>query len=120
MSARRTAPLIALLLGLLAAAGARGETPLGRLFFTPSERAALDRNEPPAETARALPRVDGIVQRKGAPPTVWIDGQPRRDVPADTRRARVVGPDGQPVWRTVGAAGEDEAQPSIRIRRHTR
>lgn len=120
MSARRTAPLIALLLGLLAAAGARGETPLGRLFFTPSERAALDRNEPPAETARALPRVDGIVQRKGAPATVWIDGQPRRDVPADTRRARVVGPDGQPVWRTVGEPADATDGPILHIQRHDR
>lgn len=116
VSARRLPILAALTLGLLASPAAPAEAPLGRLFFTPEERAALDRNEPPVGT-RTLPRVDGIVQRKGAPPTVWIDGEPRRDVPAATRRARVIGPDGQPVWRTVGETAD---APMIRIQRQDR
>ncbi|MBT0962681.1 hypothetical protein [Denitromonas iodatirespirans] len=119
MSARRGPMLAALLLAASTAPALGAEAPLGRLFFTPEERAALDRNESPTE-ARTLPRVDGIVQRKGAPATVWIDGQPRRDVPAGTRRARVVGPDGQPVWRTVGEPADATDGPTLHIQRHDR
>lgn len=74
--------LIALLLGLVPAVAAAQE--LGRLFFTPQQRSALDERrrarmpDKPAAAVVATPvtRVDGYVQRSGGPPTVWINGDP--------------------------------------------
>lgn len=72
----------ALLFALLAAAiPAKGEA-LGRLFFTPAERAALDRQrrlgvqESQAAEAAAL-TINGFVRPSGGPATVWINGMPR-------------------------------------------
>lgn len=73
--------------------------PLGRLFFTPNERAELDRMRhlPPAiapkpavkivapkPLAPPLPvstvvRVNGVVQRSDGASTVWINNQPLAD-----------------------------------------
>ncbi len=72
----------ALLFVLLAAAlPAKGEA-LGRLFFTPAERAALDRQrllgaqEVQAEQAATL-SINGIVRSSGGTTTVWINGIPQ-------------------------------------------
>jgi hypothetical protein len=55
--------------------------PLGRLFFTPEQRATLEslRLAPAAATTTATDRVsvDGIVQRSGGPATVWINRVPQ-------------------------------------------
>ena len=56
---------------------------LGRLFFTPQQRAELDARrkarvpDKPAATVVASPttRVDGYVKRSGGPSTVWINGE---------------------------------------------
>ena len=56
---------------------------LGRLFFTPQQRADLDARrkarvpDKPAAAAVASPvtRLDGYVKRSGAPSTVWINGE---------------------------------------------
>ncbi|HEX5363325.1 MAG TPA: hypothetical protein VFW59_03575 [Gallionella sp.] len=53
---------------------------LGRLFFTPEQRAQLDiehaRNIDPADSPNTL-SVNGIVQRHGGDRTVWINGVPQ-------------------------------------------
>ena len=76
---------------LLLAAGIAlgGATPaqsqeLGRLFFTPEQRAALDArrkarvpDKPAAVPVTESPtsRVDGAVQRSGGKSTVWVNGE---------------------------------------------
>jgi len=95
MNRRRIVLVVAALLTFPAVA-----EDLGRLFYTPAERASLDRArrardevtvlvEPPAEVAlepapdNGTPedldpghtvRVDGYVQRSAGPPTVWVNG----------------------------------------------
>lgn len=55
--------------------------PLGRLFFTPEQRAELDRQrrapppQPPTAT-QAAASFDGMVQRSSGKNTVWINGVP--------------------------------------------
>lgn len=74
--------LLALLLGLAPLAAAAQE--LGRLFFTPQQRSALDERrrarvpDKPAAAVVAAPvtRVDGYVKRSGGPSTVWVNGDP--------------------------------------------
>jgi len=69
--------------GLLWAAGAQAQE-LGRLFFTPEQRAALDerrRARVPDKPAAApvtespITRVDGAVRRSGGKSTVWVNGE---------------------------------------------
>ncbi|HEX9181389.1 MAG TPA: hypothetical protein VF859_13390, partial [Burkholderiales bacterium] len=68
---------------LLAAAAAPAQADqLGRLFFTPEQRATLESLRlVPATAAAATPTdrvsVDGIVQRSGGAATVWINGVPQ-------------------------------------------
>lgn len=71
-----------LLAGMLALSCAQAQE-LGRLFFTPEERAALDArrrarlpDKPTAAPAAASPvtRVDGFVRRSDGPSTVWVNG----------------------------------------------
>ena len=75
-----------LLLGTAAwlwAAGAQAQE-LGRLFFTPDQRTALDArrkarvpDKPAAApvTESPLTRVDGAVRRAGGKSTVWVNGE---------------------------------------------
>jgi len=56
-----------------------GAQELGRLFFSPAERAALDarRSEKPGDApaaAQAPLRIDGYMLRPGGRPTVWVNG----------------------------------------------
>jgi len=99
--------LCALLLPLLLAPwqASRAEA-LGRLFFTPAERARIDhppKVEPPPVPP---PRLDGIITRSAGRPVIFIDGQA---TPADTRQvrindasARVITPDGRHHLLRVG------------------
>lgn len=71
-----------LLFALLAAAIPAEGGALGRLFFTPEERAALDRQRQlgveesqPAEAAALS--INGIVRPSGGNATVWINGTPQ-------------------------------------------
>ena len=59
---------------------------LGRLFFTPKERAALDRGKAGqlAELVEVMPaeprppvEMNGYVARSDGKTTVWLDGEPR-------------------------------------------
>jgi hypothetical protein len=67
---------------LLAAPAARAQE-LGRLFFTPDQRAALDArrrarvpDKPAAQTVVSpTTRLDGYVQRSQGPSTVWVNGE---------------------------------------------
>lgn len=82
----RPAALAAILAGVLGAAAAADAAAqeLGRLFFTPEQRAALDARrkarvpDKPAATQQAespVSRVDGIVQRTDGRSTVWVNGE---------------------------------------------
>jgi hypothetical protein len=55
---------------------------LGRLFFTPEQRANLDLrrkarmpDKPAAPVAAPTTRLDGYVKRSGGPSTVWLNGE---------------------------------------------
>jgi hypothetical protein len=75
----------ALLLGaaLAAAAAPCAAQELGRLFFTPEQRSALDARrkarmpDTPAAAAVAAPtmRLDGYVKRSGGRSTVWVNSE---------------------------------------------
>ena len=63
---------------------------LGRLFFTPEQRANLDLrrkarmpDKPAAPLAAPTTRVDGYVKRSTGPSTVWINGEPLGEGTAD-------------------------------------
>jgi len=81
---RAALALVALVAALLGSAGARAQE-LGRLFFTPEQRAALDARrkarvpDKPAATPQVespITRVNGAVQRSGGRSTVWVNGEP--------------------------------------------
>jgi len=72
---------LALLVLALAAAAAQAQE-LGRLFFTPEQRAALDArrkarlpDNPASVVAASVTRVDGFVKRSAGPSTIWINGE---------------------------------------------
>ncbi|MDD5181300.1 MAG: hypothetical protein PHT15_08585 [Gallionellaceae bacterium] len=74
---RRRTLVLLLAISLAPAAHAGG---LGRLFFTPQQRAQLehDRAHKPAageDSPATVLTVNGIVQRKGGARTVWINGK---------------------------------------------
>lgn len=82
----KRAAILALALGGLLCAAAAGAQELGRLFFTPEERAALDErrrarlpDKPVAVPVAPTSRVDGYVQRAGGRSTLWLDGEAVRD-----------------------------------------
>jgi len=66
---------------------------LGRLFFTPEQRANLDLrrkarmpDRPAAPLAAPTTRVDGYVKRSTGPSTVWINGEPLGEGAAEAPR----------------------------------
>ena len=71
---------------VVVAANVAAAESLGRLFFTPKERAALDRGKAgqPAELVELTPveprrsvEMNGYVARSNGKTTVWLDGEPR-------------------------------------------
>ena len=71
----------ALALGLLGAVPAAAQE-LGRLFFTPEQRAALDArraarlpDKPTVARESPTTRVDGYVARSSGRSTMWVDGE---------------------------------------------
>ena len=79
----RLATIAAMLAGLLLSAAA-GAQELGRLFFTPEQRSALDARrkarvpDKPAATPQVespVTRVNGAVRRTGGKSTVWVNGE---------------------------------------------
>jgi len=87
MGIRLAQVLLVVLSALLPAPGTFAAEPVGRLFFTPEQRATLEslRLAPAAAAATTTASdritVNGIIQRGGGPATVWINGVPRT-VPA--------------------------------------
>ena len=82
MNPARTA-LVAVGITLAGAGGAQAQE-LGRLFFTPEQRAALDArrkarvpDKPAAAPVTESPvtRINGAVQRGGGKSTVWVNGE---------------------------------------------
>jgi hypothetical protein len=81
---KRSAIPIGLALLLKAVAAAHAQEPLGRLFFTPEQRTALDARrkaripDKPAAVVAESPttRVDGHVLRSGGRSTIWVNGEP--------------------------------------------
>ena len=81
---------------------------LGRLFFTPEQRTALDARrkarvpDKPAAVVVASPttRVDGYVKRSGGRSTVWVNGESLPEGPSEAR----IG-DGERVSIPLGEAG---------------
>ena len=74
----------ALLVVALLSGGTASAQELGRLFFTPDQRAALDARrkarvpDKPAAVPQAeqpTTRVDGAVRRSGGRSTVWVNGE---------------------------------------------
>lgn len=61
---------------------------LGRLFFTPEQRAQLEQNKlqstDPGDNSRVL-TVNGIVQKHGGARTVWVNGIARPAAGGDDR-----------------------------------
>ena len=108
--------LCALLLPLLLAPwqASRAEA-LGRLFFTPAERARIDhppKVEPPPVPP---PRLDGIITRSAGAPTLFLDGQATlanpRQVNAGDGTARIKGPDGRSHRLRVGDPPPEASPP---------
>lgn len=64
-------------------------TRLGRIFFTPEQRAQLDHNSArttPAEgDSSSVLMVNGIVQKHGGARTAWINGVPQKAGNSDDR-----------------------------------
>ena len=70
---------VIVLLVLLAQCALCGAQELGRLFFSPAERDALDarrsgKSGSTPAAAQAPVRIDGYVLRSGGRPTVWVNG----------------------------------------------
>ncbi len=87
----QTGVLIALLMGAQPCSAEE----LGRLFFTPAERAQLDAGKlqnADSRSSRGVLTVNGIVQKRGGGRTVWINGVPQSAGASDERS-----PDGVPV-----------------------
>ena len=79
--ARRAVPFTTIIcaLALATSAPAHAEE-LGRVFYTPEQRAQLDaeraHNAMPEDSPNVI-SIDGIVQRHGGERTVWINGVPQ-------------------------------------------
>lgn len=81
-------------LGLGVLAGPCMAEHLGRLFFTPEQREALDARrkarvpDKPAAVVVASPttKLDGYVKRSGGPSTVWVNGEPLPEGAGDAPR----------------------------------
>jgi len=126
------------LLALLLAATPAMAQEVGRLFFTPEQRAALDARrkarvpDKPSATVVASPttRVDGFVQRSRGPSTVWVNGEalpegtgdsprigPRVTVPLGEGGRRAALKPGQTLDRGTGEVRDVIGDGEIRVRR---
>lgn len=100
--------LLLLLAFVLPAAPAQAQE-LGRLFFTPEQRAALDARrkarvpDKPAAAAVVSPttRLDGYVKRSQGPSTVWVNGEGQLETSPEAPR--------------IGATRRDDGRVSIGV-----
>jgi len=116
----RQAPALLLACALLAPGATAAQEQLGRLFFTPEQREALDArrrarlpDKPAAVAVSPTTRIDGYVKRSSGKSTLWVDGYAVRDgshpdglrVRAGRDPSRVtvrIGEDGRPIEVKVG------------------
>ena len=120
MIAARTA-LVAVGITLLCTASAQAQE-LGRLFFTPEQRAALDArrkarvpDKPAAAPVTESPvtRVNGAVRRAGGKSTVWVNGEMiPEDAQADSARVTPRSPN---PGRVSIPAGEGPQRYDLRV-----
>ena len=106
----------------MAGAGSAQAQELGRLFFTPEQRSALDARrkarvpDKPAAAAVAdspVSRVNGAVQRGGGKSTVWVNGEMIPENPqADSARLL---PQGSSPGRVSIPAGEGPRRHDLRV-----
>lgn len=98
-----------------------GAEDLGRLFFTPEQRGALDARrkaripDKPAAIAIESPvtRIDGVVSRRGGKSTTWVNGEA---VPEGTQPEGLrVQPKRKDTGRVVVNVGETEAEVDLKI-----
>jgi hypothetical protein len=111
----------ALFLVLLLTAGAVQATDeLGRLFFTPAQRSALDARrkarvpDKPAAAMDASPvtRINGYVKRSQGPSTVWMNGESLSEASPEAPRIEARTRDGaSQVSISVGEGG-----PRVRLK----
>ncbi|HTP62302.1 MAG TPA: hypothetical protein VMJ14_09490 [Burkholderiales bacterium] len=119
-TAARAAMLAAMLAALLGATASTDAVAqeLGRLFFTPEQRTALDARrkarvpDKPAATPQVespITRVNGEVQRSGGKSTVWVNGEaiPESASPAGQAAPRAVGPGRVSIPAGEGSKGLD-------------
>jgi hypothetical protein len=115
------------------------QPPLGRLFFTTEQRAALDarRRAGVPDQSAPLPaspttRLDGYVKRSGGKSTVWVNGRPipeaapdaprigagenRVAVPVGESRARVGLKPGETLDRGTGVVRDVIGEGEIKVR----
>jgi hypothetical protein len=92
----RTLCVAAFVAGLFISVGCMAAEPLGRLFFTPAQRGALDagkqtRVKGPARVAQGPREVtlNGVVTRSDGESTVWLNGRPLDKRPASAISATV-------------------------------
>ncbi len=105
---------------LSAGPAAAQEAALGRLFFTPEQRAALDARrkarvpDKPAAVPVESPvtRVDGTVKRSGGRSTVFVNGEA---VPEGAPAAGGEGPSLARGGRVRLGAGEGDARRELRV-----
>lgn len=85
---KRPASLLAVAAWLVALSGAGAaaadEATLGRLFFSPERRAALERQrqfniQETQAVQGATIRLDGVIRRSDGDRTLWINGRPQRN-----------------------------------------
>ncbi len=113
----KAARLLAAAAGLacLAAALPAGAEPLGRLFFTPERRAALERQrqlniqETQQVIEGATLTVSGIVRRSGGKTTTWVNNTPQDAGNAAASGVRVEVDRANPAKATVVAGEESPA-----------
>lgn len=106
----------------LAAAGSAHAQELGRLFFTPEQRTALDARrkarvpDKPAATPvteSPITRINGAVQRGGGKSTVWVNGEMiQENVQAEGARVLPRGPNS---GRVSIPAGEGPQRHDLRV-----
>jgi hypothetical protein len=107
--------------GLLVSSSTAGAQELGRLFFTPEQRNALDArrkaripDKPPTVAVESpVTRLDGFVQRGRGKSTVWVNGEP---VPEGTQPEGLrVRPRRSDSGRVTVDIGETENQVDLKI-----
>jgi hypothetical protein len=98
-----------------------GAENLGRLFFTPEQRGALDARRkariPDKPTAVAIEspvtRIDGVVSRRGGKSTTWVNGEA---VPEGTQPEGLrVLPKRRDSGRVIVNVGETQAEVDLKI-----